>query len=92
MKRFLGVALAFALALVAATAPAARGQDTVDYFDPASKANNKLEQLRGNPWLTYRVALDCGDRFLRAALLEERGRSAPGALGPVHRPRHAGAA
>jgi hypothetical protein len=38
---------AAALAALFAAAPAARAQDLVDYFDPASKAGNKVERIRG---------------------------------------------
>jgi hypothetical protein len=34
-------------AVLAAAVPAARGQDVVDYFDPASKAPNRVERVRG---------------------------------------------
>ncbi len=46
MKRTLPSA-ALVCCLAAAIAPGARGQDIVDYYDPAAKTQNKIEQVRG---------------------------------------------
>jgi hypothetical protein len=46
MHRYLPIA-ALAICLAASLPPTARGQDIVDYYDPAAKADNKLDQIRG---------------------------------------------
>lgn len=40
-------AVALAACLAAGAVPAARGQDIVDYYDPTSKQENKIEKIRG---------------------------------------------
>jgi hypothetical protein len=47
MRRFLPVAAVAACWITAGAAPVARGQDVVYYYDPASKLESKLEEVRG---------------------------------------------
>jgi hypothetical protein len=46
MNRCLPITV-LAIAIVSGIAPVARGQDIVDYYDPAAKTENKLDQVRG---------------------------------------------